>query len=762
LHSDIAVDAFGYALGYYWESGASTNKDYIPINAAAQSLYNDVDALTITTDNLYNGNIKEMSTALSKGNGTGLPTSMDLIYNQYHYDQLNRLKSSNSFTGNSTSSYAALSNTTEFQNTFTYDADGNIQRQLRNGNNNSGLSMDSLKYHYYKSTSGTYTVNADGSVPVDATDKLAYVDDGGTPGNYSDDLEGQLAGNYSYDAIGNLTGDVSEEIATIDWSVYGKIKSVSRSSGSVKKDINFIYDAMGNRICKISKDRDAITGVKTQDNWTYTYYVRDAQGNVMATYNRTYKDNALHTQVTDDLKLSETDLYGSTRLGLLDRTAENIHSSSTYNYIGFNGDNSFHITSGVSSAALTSLNVSTPTRQLGYKAYELVNHLGNVLVTVSDRKLLQQNGTTIDYYLADVRSTSDYSVFGAPMEGRNYSSTSYRYGFNGKEKIDEMHGNSGDEYDFGARIYDARLGRFLSTDPRQREYAWQTPYAYCRNRPISTVDVNGEGDPKGGSGFISMQKSDIASSTTSGITSPQPTAPTVKPATTKAVQTFTANHQAPASASASTPAPVTSAPATPVVTINTSLTSSATNTSGVVTSTAVPAAPVPIPIAISNANSNLPPITGPVNDQTSLNPATTGQNLLGNTYAGPTNPQTFGGQPDYSFVPINPADSPAIGHDRTYDNLKVKGGGGLFLDPRAIGGDITFVNQEMAIATNSSYNIGVRCSAAVLGIGLGACAGPKMLVMFNPDYYVQVVAWSTVSRQGVTNTPSPSVSKPNN
>ena len=75
------------------------------------------------------------------------------------------------------------------------------------------------------------------------------------------------------------------------------------------------------------------------------------------------------------------------------------------------------------------------------------------------------------------------------------SAGSYRYGFNGKEKLDELHSNNGDSYDFGARIYDARIARWLSCDPRESEYPWQSTYAYYKNSPISIIDVDGMGGP---------------------------------------------------------------------------------------------------------------------------------------------------------------------------------------------------------------------------------------------------------------------------
>jgi RHS repeat-associated protein len=66
----------------------------------------------------------------------------------------------------------------------------------------------------------------------------------------------------------------------------------------------------------------------------------------------------------------------------------------------------------------------------------------------------------------------------------------YRFGFNGMEKDDEMKG-SGNSYDFGARIYDSRLGRWLSLDPQMAKYSYLSPYNFVSNSPISMVDPDG-------------------------------------------------------------------------------------------------------------------------------------------------------------------------------------------------------------------------------------------------------------------------------
>jgi len=68
---------------------------------------------------------------------------------------------------------------------------------------------------------------------------------------------------------------------------------------------------------------------------------------------------------------------------------------------------------------------------------------------------------------------------------------SYRYGFNGKENDNEIKGN-GNSYDFGARILDPRLGRWLSVDPLQKKYPDLSPFNYSGNSPISFKDIDGK------------------------------------------------------------------------------------------------------------------------------------------------------------------------------------------------------------------------------------------------------------------------------
>jgi RHS repeat-associated protein len=59
------------------------------------------------------------------------------------------------------------------------------------------------------------------------------------------------------------------------------------------------------------------------------------------------------------------------------------------------------------------------------------------------------------------------------------------------EKDDEVKGVN-NSYDFGARMYDNRLGRWLSKDVQERQYPSHSPYSYSLNSPVLHNDPNGE------------------------------------------------------------------------------------------------------------------------------------------------------------------------------------------------------------------------------------------------------------------------------
>ncbi|WP_159255478.1 RHS repeat domain-containing protein [Tenacibaculum maritimum] len=137
--------------------------------------------------------------------------------------------------------------------------------------------------------------------------------------------------------------------------------------------------------------------------------------------------------------------------------------------------------------------------KVGAKRYELANHLGNVINIVSDRKIIDDKGANLYdtpsgktnlSFNPEIIGYNDYYPFGMLVPNRHGQADSYRYGFNGKEKDDEVKGE-GLQYDYGFRIYDSRLGKFLSTDPMFKGFPDLTPYQYSSNTPIWAIDLDG-------------------------------------------------------------------------------------------------------------------------------------------------------------------------------------------------------------------------------------------------------------------------------
>ena len=184
----------------------------------------------------------------------------------------------------------------------------------------------------------------------------------------------------------------------------------------------------------------------------------------MAVY--TANDNSVNS---GHLTLSELTMYGSSRLGIVKPNTD--MQEPGFTSISIPGlDKPGYLYSFVR----------------GNKFFELSNHLGNVMVVVSDRRKGVFSGSTLQYYTARVVSASDYAPFGMVLNGRTYTAASYRYGFNGQEKSTEINENL---YTAEYWEYDSRIGRRWNIDPKPKEY--ESPYAVLGNNPIWNIDPNG-------------------------------------------------------------------------------------------------------------------------------------------------------------------------------------------------------------------------------------------------------------------------------
>jgi RHS repeat-associated protein len=208
-----ARDVYGFSLHYY-------NGDYKPINGVnnAPSDYFLLDeagsGFSSAGTDLFNGNIGKMVTALGR-------ISNPIVGRVYQYDQLNRIAAASTYTNYLQSSNKWMASgiaSDDYTSSYTYDANGNILTLDRNADN--GREMDRLTYHYKA-----------------GTNQLSYVDDQVHKDSFDYDIDDQYLDNYTYDKIGNLISDRAEEIVDIQWTVYGKIRSITRKGTAMPIDL---------------------------------------------------------------------------------------------------------------------------------------------------------------------------------------------------------------------------------------------------------------------------------------------------------------------------------------------------------------------------------------------------------------------------------------------------------------------------------------------------------------------------------------------
>ena len=105
------------------------------------------------------------------------------------------------------------------------------------------------------------------------------------------------------------------------------------------------------------------------------------------------------------------------------------------------------------------------------------------------QQIYGNNSVNFTAWQPNVWTVSDYYPFGMQMEERRMG-VGGRFGYNGKEMDNEVKGE-GNSLDFGARMYDSRVGRWLSLDPLAGKYPGISPYAFVGNSPIRFIDPDG-------------------------------------------------------------------------------------------------------------------------------------------------------------------------------------------------------------------------------------------------------------------------------
>jgi hypothetical protein len=374
----------------------------------------------------------------------------------YKYDQLNRIKQQDAYDFATGIGVPTINNA--YQMKLTYDANGNILTLLRNANA-ANFEMDELKYSYYNYNPVTGISNDAGVGGTFNCNRLAHVHDDSPIGNiFTDDIETQGNDNYTYDAIGNLIKDNAEGISQIDWNLQNKISKIQKANLTLAYE----YDPTGKRIIK--------TNIRPGQPDTASVYVLDPQGNTLAIYR--LENSTLTWQ--------EQHLYGSSRIGIT-REEKPIARLMKTGGIGSGGTGSlqqgsnFDLLNGIQ--ALGTIQALSTYR--AQTEYELTNHLGNVLATVSDAKQSTNQANMLSY--------TDYYAFGMAIPGRQFNGNGYRYGMNTQEKDIEVGEGI---YTAAHWEYDSRIGRRWNLDPKPT--VGTSYYACFLNSPIMVVDPDGD------------------------------------------------------------------------------------------------------------------------------------------------------------------------------------------------------------------------------------------------------------------------------
>lgn len=472
----IGRDVYGTSLSYFGNADydAIDNTRWGTVSQRAFSKVGGAMGATGVHHPLYNGNIAHTVNTLAPFGGyPDSPTAPGQVLAMvYSYDQLNRLKKAHGFDGLTTSNdwvNATSSSANLYNSEYAYDANGNIMSADRY--DAGGNHYDEFSYKYEK-RGGRVRRNRLYELYDDADALNNYVNEAGgaqdighmptvtnplDPAYFNEeDPDINENYNYGYDALGNLVRDDREHIANIEWTVAGKVKGVDQATSFGKNDLRFGYGADGQRVVKSVYDE---TGTTLQHR---DYYIRDAQGNVMATYR--------HERLpTWSFRVTERTLYGSSRLGVDNLEAELCYDPQPPPY-------------------------DPTTDPAGRLRYEMTDHLGNVTTVVTDELLgVNTDGNPgYEYFQPLVVTAQGYEPFGSLLPGRSYSSGSYRFAFNGKENDNEVHGATGTSVDFGARMYDSRVGRWLSVDPKASTLSGWTPYAYGLDNSILFIDPDGQ------------------------------------------------------------------------------------------------------------------------------------------------------------------------------------------------------------------------------------------------------------------------------
>lgn len=267
----------------------------------------------------------------------------------------------------------------------------------------------------------------------------------------------------------------------------GNIKTLNRT-GQTATNVyvpidNLVYNYSGNQLINVN---DA-TGTAYQNNGfsdngsnTTNEYLYDQNGNLTKDLNKQI-DNIMYSPQNLPHRIDMIASGQPKILYVYDATGRKLRKQTLLNQANVTQtdyDGSFVYVGGALSYIITPEGRALPDGSSYKYEYYLKDHLGNTRVA------FDQNGTVLQ--------DNSYYPFGMSIDGLNYTNTAQsapnKYLYNGKELQDDF---NLDWLDYGARFYDAVLGRWHTPDPLAHEDYNFSNYTYCHNNPINVIDPDG-------------------------------------------------------------------------------------------------------------------------------------------------------------------------------------------------------------------------------------------------------------------------------
>ena len=277
---------------------------------------------------------------------------------------------------------------------------------------------------------------------------------------------------FTYDDVNRMlnathgTGAYTEKVTLYDKN--GNIKALQRYGNGLIDNLTYTYN--GNQLTKVEDATGNAAGFNNGASAAneYTY---DNNGNLTKDSNKnisTIAYNCLNLPSKVTFTDGSTITYSYAADGTKLRTVHTINGTTTTkdycsNVVYENGIQKMLLTED----GYVDLSASTPVYY-----YYLKDHQGN------NRVVINSSGT--------VSETNHYYPFGGVFAS---TGNVQPYKYNGKE-LDTKKGLNW--YDYGARHYDATLGRWFVVDPLAEKMSAWSPYAYCFNNPIGLIDEEGK------------------------------------------------------------------------------------------------------------------------------------------------------------------------------------------------------------------------------------------------------------------------------